>query len=679
MESEKITFYRTNEDKTKVIEQLPKTVVSQVYDSDNEQFLHETLIELTDHNKNDTDKKHIEVVSSVPNDFAEMGILMMVDGSSPDVPSMVTVDVLNENVLSVSEKLEETEQQLEQATYHKLNAKSYGIVADNLTDNYTSLNTMFREALNVSHTVYDTTILNNRIMSRSIDIPAGVYRIKSANLFASALNVRATNLVINGNGAVLVFEDFEGFAFRNDNLLLNISFVNFTFISINDAKAPNRGFFYSYADGGAQDVKFENCTFAGTWKYGVQLEGANNNSEFVWDKCTFTGKWDAFLYIGATNTSDQFLNYWFDKCKYWNNSTWIKAYKGGHFKIEQCDVSGYTPTQETYLFELLGGAHSRGVTTFIDNDSRYELKSTHAKVLRCEWDNARIAFTNVDMGSQGFVAMERANVFDLRNNTSGDESNYKFDNCVLLGRFLLRSSSRSPLNNVYLKNCHLMGDSTTSKINDIFTYSKGSNPVEFIKVNLENTKFGGKIYNTTLDRFSSSHVFLKNNSFFSVNPSGMVDTTWNYTITSSVLLDETIIIGRNYTNSNTYSFALKSDLTAVVESVVPASKQIIISLESVILPGNKLTFGNSNTVYTVASHVPRTRTIVVTEEITETINVGAKISFQVNSFTFIPMQQSLLSVVNTKYQLTSDVYVKDLAGNFPTIGVPARVIVKTIE
>ena len=109
MTSEKITFYRSNEDKTELIEQLPKTVASQVYDSDNEQFLHETLIELTDHNKNDTDKKHIKVASSVPTDLSETGILFKVDGSQSDVPGMVTVDTLNENVLAVAEQLEQLE------------------------------------------------------------------------------------------------------------------------------------------------------------------------------------------------------------------------------------------------------------------------------------------------------------------------------------------------------------------------------------------------------------------------------------------------------------------------------------------------------------------------------------------------------------------------------------------
>ena len=48
MTSEKITMFRTNADKTETIEQLPKTIDSQVYDSVNEQFLDETLEVITE-------------------------------------------------------------------------------------------------------------------------------------------------------------------------------------------------------------------------------------------------------------------------------------------------------------------------------------------------------------------------------------------------------------------------------------------------------------------------------------------------------------------------------------------------------------------------------------------------------------------------------------------------------
>ena len=184
MESEKITFYRTNEDKTKVIEQLPKTVTSQVYDSVNEQFLHETITEITDHNKNDTDKKHIEVVSSVPNDFAETGILMMVDGSSPDVPSMVTVDVLNENVLSVAEQLEEAEQQLEQKVNRSEN-KPFSIMK------YLSLvdsNGSWSDAI-------DQAIIDAELTGQEIWFPKGIYLIHRPIYF-----MKNTKFIGSGSG-----------------------------------------------------------------------------------------------------------------------------------------------------------------------------------------------------------------------------------------------------------------------------------------------------------------------------------------------------------------------------------------------------------------------------------------------------------------------------------------------
>lgn len=43
MASERVTLYRTNESKTEVIEQYPKTLVEQVYDGQNDKFLNDTL------------------------------------------------------------------------------------------------------------------------------------------------------------------------------------------------------------------------------------------------------------------------------------------------------------------------------------------------------------------------------------------------------------------------------------------------------------------------------------------------------------------------------------------------------------------------------------------------------------------------------------------------------------
>ena len=63
--------------------------------------------ELNTHKNNITPQKHVSVVSSVPSDLSESGILIKVDGTQSDVPGMVTVDEINENVLAVAEQLEQ--------------------------------------------------------------------------------------------------------------------------------------------------------------------------------------------------------------------------------------------------------------------------------------------------------------------------------------------------------------------------------------------------------------------------------------------------------------------------------------------------------------------------------------------------------------------------------------------
>ena len=69
--------------------------------------------ELNIHKNNSSPQKHINVVSSIPNDISNMGILVKVDGSSSDTPSMTTVDELNSNINQITEQLEETERKLD--------------------------------------------------------------------------------------------------------------------------------------------------------------------------------------------------------------------------------------------------------------------------------------------------------------------------------------------------------------------------------------------------------------------------------------------------------------------------------------------------------------------------------------------------------------------------------------
>gem|GEM_PF-3726013 len=502
--------------------------------------------------------------------------------------------------------------------------------------------------------------------------------MKQANLLAGVPTTRFQNLVVNGNGATIVFEGFEGNCLELNDNLVNVDFYNISFLSMDDTTSANRTLFKNTSYGGTQSVKFHQCTFYGGVKYAFDLFGGDVNSEMVFNQCSMSGNWDSFLHIGETNTSDQFLNYWFNNCRYWCSANFITAYKGGHFKLNHCDISGFSPTTDTYLFKLMGGSHSYGVTTFIDDGTRYELKSSHAKVLWCEWDTARISFENVDMGSNAFNVIPRESVFYLYNASNGSNSNYSFENCVLLGKFLIGNGNLSQYNNLYLKECLLLGDSNTTTVTDIFTYKKGTNPSEFFKVNLINTKYRDEIYNTILNRLDSSYSLLKQNIFLKQNPYGLLESTWIHKITGTSILDELTVLTREQNNGYNYIFAVKSDSGTTIADIDTTNNCVTLNSNIDVYPNNKVTFGTSNTIYTVKDYNYQNKQLYLNETLSGVL-AGDKVEFAIVEVNFIPMLYPRQIKNETKYVLTNKLYLKSYGASFPAAGVSARIFVKIIE
>lgn len=103
----------------------------------------------------------------------------------------------------------------------------------------------------------------------------------------------------------------------------------------------------------------------------------------------------------ATNASDQFLNFWWTKCKFWSaTGPWVNASFGGQFNIDDCDVSAHAPTSATYIFNLLGQPNARGVQQFRVNGLRVEHANDFSLTLRSLWNDGNISFVNFDESSQ---------------------------------------------------------------------------------------------------------------------------------------------------------------------------------------------------------------------------------------------------------------------------------------
>lgn len=103
----------------------------------------------------------------------------------------------------------------------------------------------------------------------------------------------------------------------------------------------------------------------------------------------------------ATNATDQFLNFWWTKCKFWTmKGPWINASFGGQFDIDDCDISDNQPSTNTYIFNLLGEPNAQGVQQFTASRLRVEHSTDFSLLMNSNWNNGNISFTNLDQSSQ---------------------------------------------------------------------------------------------------------------------------------------------------------------------------------------------------------------------------------------------------------------------------------------
>lgn len=571
--------------------------------------------------------------------------------------------------------------QIKNIENNTLNASSFGITTDKSVDNYNSLHSLFKE---VGRTItYDDSISSNGFFTKTVNIPNGLYRVKQADLFKDCFSTRSQNLVINGNGATIILENFEGSLFENNDKALNIDIYNLNFVSINDDKAINRKFISSESNGGAQAIRFHQCNFSGKLKYGIDLTGSNCNSEWVFNQCGFYGSWESFLYIGSTNTSDQFINYWFNNCKYWSSSNWITAYRGGHFKLNHCDVSGYQPSEDTYLFKLLGGSHSSGITSFIDDGTRYEIKSSQSKVIYCEWDKARVSFENSDFSSNSFNVVERNDVFSFKNASNGIGSSYVFTNCNLLGKFKLNTSNIAYACELTLNNCYLDGGAGVSKIQDIFNITCSTNVGAVFRVYLNHTKCLGDTYSMVLGGHIGEFNILNTKATLKQSPYSNLTPDWEILISQPTIVDEVIYFTKGYQqDGHTYKFSVKSDTSCVVEqtNLYNSKKNVKCSNVSRLYIGNKITIGESNTVYEITGIDMGGSYVVLDKEVEEGVLVGNKIEFNILDISQRPNTDMKMLKSDNKYIVTNNLYIKNTGEvAIRETGLQSAIVVKTLE
>lgn len=286
-------------------------------------------------------------------------------------------------------------------------------------------------------------------------VPPGSSLITSAQAFLdSGFTTRTVGMEWRGMGSsaecqILYQPSAPGALFYNNDAVIGLRLGNLSF----NANSATSDFMSSVSSGGAQDYGFKDVTWNGTWQYGLHLTGTNNNSEMFWNNCLLQGDWTAFLYA---ETSDQFLNYWFNQSKLVAFTGYLaRMVKGGHIKLNECDISAYQPSVANTLISLEGTSHNQGVCCFIDSGSRYELKNTNAKVMYSEWPQGIISFNQVDYSSQ--VGISGATSFVTHEfqyaNILGPVVN--FDKCNLMGKhkYQAQNSSWDAKKQVVYDNC----------------------------------------------------------------------------------------------------------------------------------------------------------------------------------------------------------------------------------
>lgn len=320
-----------------------------------------------------------------------------------------------------------------------LNVKTFGCYGDDEHDD----SQCFIAARDYAqtHVRADTTQASdgNRLGTIMLYVPAGTYLITQSEVMMSHLfRTRTVGYHLQGSGQGITLIDFRpttpGALFFNNDSWLDVTVDNISFTSNN----PNADFWVSYSAGGAQGCRFSSVSWNGVWANLFTLRGTNNNSEFDWDHVSIEGHMRTALYIPATGSSDQFLNYWFRNSKIWlSKSNFIEAHNGGHFKIDDCDFSGWTgsgsPNMPDIIFGLYGKSHARGVTHFECRNSRFELKTDSVRVLYSEWGSfGEVSFEDDDFGSQSH-RYPPVDEFELNMVGAAGAPQYSFVRCQLMG------------------------------------------------------------------------------------------------------------------------------------------------------------------------------------------------------------------------------------------------------
>lgn len=293
-----------------------------------------------------------------------------------------------------------------------------------------SVDEAFRNAnIAMKATIDKSTISEGRHTGRAkLIIPAGRFVITDPSVFLASPEARTLGLIIEGQGrgvSEIIFKPSKSnqYLITNYDKWLFLEFRDLTFV------CGENSFMLSISNGGAQNYIFNRITWNGC-KYGIRLQGNNNNSELTFNQCGITSKVDTFLW---SETSDQFLNYHFFSSNFEVSSgDFCRFDKGGNINIWGGSFI-HTAEGGGTFFRLLGAQHAAGVMRFHCEGVRFEHRRAKSRLIECEWASGSVKFSSCDMSSQAYDYDHRQ-VTALFSSINASMPIIHFADCMILGR-----------------------------------------------------------------------------------------------------------------------------------------------------------------------------------------------------------------------------------------------------
>lgn len=328
--------------------------------------------------------------------------------------------------------------------------------------------------------------------TKIIKVPAGTYVFTShGSLLHDRATSRTTGLTFVGAGrdvTNIVFAPATSAAYLLDNNddWLHVTFQDMTFHGAGVGASAN--FMKTTSSGGAQNYVFNRVNWSGVWRYGIDMQGTNTNSEMSWWHCGFGADWNTYLY-SASAGSDQFLNYNFFGCQIeYSSGNFVDMAKGGNINVWGGSLihTGASASEQIF-FRLRDGDHASGVQRLNVTGARVEHRHQSSVLIDSDWKRGSIQFTSVDTDTYSTLLTGASAVTTARFRGVNDTLPIiVWDGCTLMGKhsYQFEASSYDDARVVDYRDCEIENHSSAhdfiSTVNSGSTSNLGSTiPITF--------------------------------------------------------------------------------------------------------------------------------------------------------------------------------------------------------